>query len=51
MKYDPKPSKGACGDAYTIRTKLTDVGTIKKPAGAPPPSSKGSISRPKQVGK
>ncbi len=37
--------------AYDVRVKLTDVGAIKKPAGAPPPSSKGSISYPKPVGK
>lgn len=34
-----------------LRVKLTDVGRIAKPANAPPPSSKGSISYPKQVGK
>lgn len=37
--------------AYDLRVKLSDVGAVKKPAGAPPPSSKGSISYPKEVGK
>jgi hypothetical protein len=36
---------------FDLRVKLTDVGTVKKPAGAPPPSSKGAISYPKEVGK
>lgn len=37
--------------AFDLRTKLTDAGSVAKPAGAPPPSSKGSISYPKPVGK
>ena len=44
-----KGLRDACGLAP--RVKLTDVGTIKTPAGAPPPSSKGSIKYPAQVGK
>ena len=44
-----KGLKDACGLAP--RVKLTDVGEIRKPAGAPPPSSKGSIKYPAQVGK
>lgn len=50
-----KPSEGlGCNldaSAFELRKKLTDVGTVKKPANAPPPSSKGSISYPKPVGK
>lgn len=48
-----KPELGCNLDAkaFDVRVKLTDVGAIKKPAGAPPPSSKGSISYPKPVGK
>lgn len=37
--------------AYDVRVKLSDVGRVSKPANAPPPSSKGAISYPKQVGK
>lgn len=36
--------------AYDVRTKLTDVGKVSIPKGAPPPSSKGTISYPKEVG-
>jgi len=37
--------------AYALRTKLSEVGKVVTPKGAPPPSSKGSISYPKPVGK
>ena len=37
------PSMKCCAP----REGRTDAGTVKKPAGAPPPSSKGSISYPK----
>jgi hypothetical protein len=36
---------------YDVRVKLSDVGKVVTPKGAPPPSSKGSISYPKEVGK
>lgn len=47
----PKLGCNLDASAYAVRVKLSDVGSVKKPAGAPPPSSKGSISYPKQVGK
>lgn len=35
---------------FEKRTKLSDVGAVKTPPNAPPPSSKGSISYPKEPG-
>lgn len=37
--------------AYALRTKLSEVGKVVTPKGAPPPSSKGSIKYPNEVGK
>lgn len=39
------------GSLLDLRVKLTDVGKLKTPAGAGAPSTKGSITPPKQVGK
>ena len=44
-------SKSTSKGCLDLRVKLTDVGKIVTPKGAPPPSSKGSIKRPEQVGK
>lgn len=44
-------SKSSAKGCLDLRVKLSDVGTISKPKGAPPPSSKGSIKHPEQVGK
>lgn len=48
------PTKLGCNldaKAFDLRVSLQDVGKVSKPANAPPPSSKGTISYPKQVGK
>ena len=52
MKYEaPKgPGSGGSKDGYAClqpRQGKTNAGAIARPAGAPPPSSKGSISYPK----
>lgn len=36
---------------YDLRVKLSDVGRVVTPKGAPPPSSKGAIKYPNEVGK
>lgn len=46
--YSTSKAAAACLDP---RHGASNVGGIVKPAGAPPPSSKGTISYPKQVGK
>lgn len=38
-------------NCYDVRVKLSDVGKVSIPKGAPPPSSKGTISYPKEVGR
>ena len=55
-KYNPtegakKGIANSSAGCLDLRVKLSDVGKVKIPAGAPPPSSKGSISYPKSVGK
>jgi len=44
----PKPTGADC---LELRSKKTDGGTLVTPKGAPPPSSKGEIKYPKQVGR
>ncbi len=58
MKYEkPSFSSGTYHGAKTAaaclepRNALSNIGGVVKPPGAPPPSSKGAISHPKQVGK
>lgn len=46
-----KLGENLTASCYDLRVKLSDVGRVVTPKGAPPPSSKGSISYPKEVGK
>lgn len=47
----PKLGSNLDASCYDLRVKLSDVGRVVTPKGAPPPSSKGQISYPNQVGK
>lgn len=58
MKYEkPAFTSGTYSGSKTAaaclepRNGASNIGGVVKPPGAPPPSSKGTISYPKQVGK